>query len=436
MTLRRGRATRRGFLGAVPPLAALASCGRSRSGSDPPPLSLLVPAAEREVWGPLGAGFEAARPGARIQLVEGPNDTDLRENLYTAALLAGDDSFDLVLMDVTWMPKLAGAGWLLPLGEDLVAETEALLPAAVAAGRYRGRLYRVPTRTDVGVLYYRRDWLEKEGVPPPETFEDLVRVARALQSPPDRWGFVWQGSQYEGLVCVFLEVLHGHGGFWVDAETLAVGLDEPPAMAAVEFLRSCRAGAAISPPGVTTYKEEQSRRLFQDGRAVFLRNWPYVWRLAQAQGSPLAGRVGVRSMVHLPGVSGAGTLGGWGLGISRFSRQPDLASEFIRYAVSLPGQRTICLRSGYAPSRLEAYEDRELVAANPFLGALLRIHARAVPRPAISRYALVSDILQRHLSAALAGLATAAEAMRSASRETRQVFGSDGPSPGRHGAAA
>jgi multiple sugar transport system substrate-binding protein len=436
MTLWPARSTRRGFLGAVPPLAALAACGRSTSGPGSPRLSLLVPAAERDVWAPLGASFETARPGVRVELVEGPNDTDLRENLYTAALLAGDESFDLVLMDVTWMPKLAGAGWLLPLGEGLEAETAALLPAAVAAGRYRGRLYRVPTRTDVGVLYYRRDWLEEAGVPPPETFEDLVRVARTLQSPPDRWGFVWQGSQYEGLVCAFLEVLHGHGGFWVDAETLAVGLDEPPAVAAVEFLRSCRADPAISPPGVTTYKEEQSRRLFQDGRAVFLRNWPYVWRLAHAPGSPLAGRVGVRSMVHLPGISGAGTLGGWGLGISRFSRHPDLASEFIRYAVSLPGQRTICLRSGYAPSRLEAYEDKELVAANAFLGTLLRIHAQAVPRPAIPRYAQASDILQRHLSASLSGLATAAEAMRSATRETRLLFGHDGASPGHRPAAA
>ena len=198
MTLRLARMTRRGFLGAVPPLAGLAACGRSRSGSDPPPLSLLVPAAERDVWGPLGAGFEAARPGVRVQLVEGPNDTDLRENLYTAALLAGDESFDLVLMDVTWMSKLAGAGWLLPLGEDLVAETAALLPAAVEAGRYRGRLYRVPTRTDVGVLYYRRDWLEEAGVAPPETFEDLVRVARALQSPPTVGASSGRGASTKG----------------------------------------------------------------------------------------------------------------------------------------------------------------------------------------------------------------------------------------------
>ncbi len=42
-----------------------------------------------------------------------------------------------------------------------------------------------------------------------------------------------------------------------------------------------------------------------------------------------------------------------------------------------------------------------------------------MPRPAVPRYALVSDILQRHLSAALTGSADPREALASAARETR-----------------
>lgn len=393
----------------------------------PARVALLVPASERQVWAPLAAGFEATHPDVGVELVEGPNATDLRENLYTAALLAQDDGFDLVLMDVTWAPKFAAAGWLLPLdGRFSEEEIAALLPAALEAGRFRGRLYRLPTRTDVGLLYYRRDLLEEKGIAPPETFDELVRVAQRLQDPPERWGFVWQGSQYEGLVCAFLEVLRGHGGFWVRPETLEVGLDAPEAVAALEFLRRSRAELGISPPGVTTYKEEESRRLFQDGRAVFLRNWPYAWRLAQAQGSPLAGKVGVRPMVHVAGAASAGTLGGWGLGISRYSRNPAAAAAFIRYAISLEGQRLLCGRSGYAPARREAYADPELLAANPFLAELERIHEAAVPRPPIPRYAIASDILQRHVSAALAGLASSEQALRGAARETRLLLGDAG----------
>jgi multiple sugar transport system substrate-binding protein len=405
-------------------MAASIACGSGRqSRAAQERLAILVPAAERPYWVPVARAFTAARPNVTVDLIEGPTSADLRENLYTAALLAGDDSLDLVYMDVTWTPKFAAAGFLVPLDPHIAAsELQALLPAAVQAGRYRGRLYRIPVRTDVGLLYYRRDLLAAAGIDPPETFDDVVESARALGAPPERWGLVWQGSQYEGLVCIYLEVLHGHGGFWVDPETLEVGLDRPEALAALDFLVRSRQRGGISPPGVTTYKEDEGRRVFQDGRAVFLLSWPYVWRLAQAKGSPVAGKVGVRSVVHVPGKTGAGTLGGWGLGISRFSKRPELALAFLRHAVSLDSQRLLCRDTGYAPTRKEAYDDPQLRAANPFLAELLPIHDGAVARPAIPRYAQASDILQRHLSAALAGMAEAKRALQAAARETRGLL--------------
>jgi multiple sugar transport system substrate-binding protein len=388
-------------------------------------LAMLVAASERDAWAPVVGSFEAAYPGVAVDLVEGPNSTDLREDLYTAALLAGDDSFDLVWMDVTWTPKFAAAGWLLPLDDVLPPEVAAdLLPEDLAAGRLNGRLYRVPVRTDVGLLYYRRDLLEAAHLEPPETFDDLLRIARRLQSPPELWGFVWQGAQYEGLVCDYLEVLHGYGGFWIETSGLELGLDRPAARAALDFLRTCRDGpGAISPPGVTTYKEEESRRLFQDGRAVFLRSWPYAWRLAQAPGSPIAGKIGVLPMVHAPGRRGGGTLGGWGAGISRYSRHPALAKAFLVHAVTLDSQRALCRDTGYAPARAASYRDPVLLSADPFLETLFTLHRDAVLRPAVPRYAQASDILQRQLSAALSGLEGSSAALSAAERETRLLLG-------------
>jgi multiple sugar transport system substrate-binding protein len=234
---------------------------------------------------------------------------------------------------------------------------------------------------------------------------------------------VWQGKQYEGLVCSFLEILRGHGGFWIEPADLVVGLDRPEAVRALEFLVRCRSVDPISPPGVTTYQEEESRRLFQDGRSVFLRNWPYAWRLAQAEGSPLRGCVGARTMVCTSEGRPSGTLGGWGFGISSYGRRPELALEFVRFATSLESQRILCAPTGYAPVRVEAYEDSVLLAQNPFLVEIMAAHADAVIRPAIPRYALASDILQRHVSAALSGGETPARALTLAARETRAVLG-------------
>jgi len=136
----------------------------------------------------------------------------------------------------------------------------------------------------------------------------------------------------------------------------------------------------------------------------------------------------VQAMVSLSGQTGAGTLGGWGLGVSRYSRQRELAVEFIRHAVSLESQRALCSASGYVPARAEALVDPALLAANPLLATLRPIHDSAAARPALARYALVSDVLQRGLSGALAGLATSDQALRRAARETRRLL--SGTSPG------
>ncbi len=406
-------------------MVAVAGCGGP--ADDPEGQSairILMPPGERPFWEPLARSFESEHAGARVILVEGPQSTDLRENLYTASLLARDPTFDLVYLDVTWTPKFAAAGWLLPLDERMGrGERDQFLPVALEAGVYDHRLYRIPVRTDMGLLFYRRDWLDSAGMAPPETFDDLLRAARAFHAPPARFGYVWQGKQYEGLVCNFLEVLAGQGGFWVEEANGEVGLDQPAAVAALRSLRETIGADGVSPPGVTTYQEEESRRLFADGRAAFLRNWGYVWRLAQRDDSAIRGRVGVTFMPGEAAGRPAGTLGGWGLGISKHSRDPDLAFAFIRHVTTVRSQRVLCEPTGYAPAVVAAYEDSALLAANPFLERFRELHEAAIARPSLPRYALASDILQRHLSAALAGLASPEEALEEAARETRRLVG-------------
>jgi len=386
-------------------------------------ISVLLPPSERPFWQPIARAYEAAHSGVRVDLVEGPQSTDLRESLYTTSLLARDPTFDLVYLDVTWTPKFVAAGWLRALDDSFPSsERERYLSDDWYAGVFDGHLYRVPMRTDMGLLLYRSDWLTERGIPPPATFEQLTADAQALGAPPERWGYVWQGAQYEGLVCNYLEVLSGYGGYWIDPRTNDIGLDDPEAVAAAHFLVDC-ARVHASPSGVATYQEEESRRIFQDGRAAFLRNWPYAYRLSQQAGSPLAGKVGVILMPTNIGGRPTGTLGGWGLGVSRYSRRPELALSFIRFATSVESQRALCAPTGYAPALEAAYEDSALLAANPFLTRFHGLHRHVIARPAIPRYAQASDILQRHLSAALAGMESPQLALERAAQETRLLLG-------------
>lgn len=388
----------------------------------PVTLNLLMTAPDAQPWQQgIVKDFETENPGIRINILEGPNATNLIEDLYTSAFLLGDSPYDLINMDVIWASKFAAAGWLLDLSDQVTPqELAAFSPKDVEGGRYEGRLYRLPIRSDVGMLYYRADLLEAAGFEPPETFSDLIKISQALQQKTN-WGYLWQGRQYEGLVAMFIEVLEGYGGFWVNQDTLEVGLDRLETLQAITFLRDT-IKQGISPPGVTTYQEEETRRLFQSGQAAFLRSWPYVWPLANADTSPLKGKIGIKPMVHAPGQTGGACLGGWGLGIAKSTKHPEAAWKAIQYFTSREAQRRFILQAGYVPSRRELFTDPEIVAKYPHFPQLLEVVQKAVLRPPIAQYAQASDILQRYLSAVLTNRMSPERAMKAAAQETRRLL--------------
>jgi trehalose/maltose transport system substrate-binding protein len=387
-------------------LFGLSLRGPERRSSD---LSVLMEPDGTGVWHDLFGEFHRVHPELRVDLVEGPAPTDAREDMYSTSFLSEAAGYDIVYGDATWTPKLAAADWLLDLTSRVSpADREDFLPAALQAGSYKGRLYRIPAFTDAGILYYRKDLAPQ----PPETFDDLKRMANELKTA-NRAGFLWQGKQYEGLVTVYLEVLRGFGGEWIDQETREVFLDRPEALRALGFLKGAVGG--ISPAAVTTYGEEETRIPFQNGRAVFLRNWPYVWTLMKDTPLRNQGQVGMAPVVHAPGVESAGTLGGWGFAISRFARNPEAAWQLVDFLTRPEQLRKLQSRMGVIPAR------RSLTPPE-----FIPILATARARPSIPEYAQASDILQRWVSAVLSGRVAPERALAEAARETRHLLNAGG----------
>ena len=160
-----------------------------------------------------------------------------------------------------------------------------------------GRLKAIPNYIDTGVLFYRKDLLEKYNEQPPKTWEEMTRIATKIQAEERKagrknfWGYIFQGKSYEGLTCNALEWVQSYGGGSFVDEKGNVTINNEKAARAFDMAKSWI--GTISPKGVLGYKEEESRTVFQNGDALFMRNWPYVWQLSQAQDSPLKGKVGV-----------------------------------------------------------------------------------------------------------------------------------------------
>ncbi len=406
---------------AIISLLVFAECSRGNSSNSAVvKLSVMMDADVTGDWHQFIRDFQAANPTIRINYIEGPSETNARENLYVTSLLSGETFYDLIFSDVVWVPKFAAAGWLEDLTDRWPAEKwNEFIPGALEGSKYEGRIYRVPQTIDAGMFYYRRDLLDAAGEKPPETFDELVRIAQKLQRPEQLWGFVWQGKQYEGLICDFVEVLTGFGGYWINTTSGEVGLDRPEAISALEWMRNTIHVAGISPPGTTAYTEEEGRLMFLAGRAVFLRNWPFVYTMARQPGSAVRGKVGLKPMPATPNGRPAATLGGWGMCIAKNSRHKQEAWKFCEYISALPQVQRIQASRGSPPALKSFYETSD----DPVQKDIYKVMQTTVVRPSVPQYAQASDILQRYVSAALTRRMTSEAAMAGAAKETRLLLG-------------
>ncbi|HUF57776.1 MAG TPA: ABC transporter substrate-binding protein, partial [Thermohalobaculum sp.] len=331
-----------------------------------------------------GAEAWAEESGHEVRIVSTPNSTTDRLALYPQMLAAGAGDIDVYQIDVVWPGILAPH--LIDLAPFSDGAEAAHLPAVVANNTVDGELKAMPWFTDAGLLFYRRDLLEKHGEQVPETWEELAataaRVVEAERAEGDDAlrGFVFQGKAYEGLTTNALEWIASHGGGTIVDDAGAITIDNP---AAAEALAEAASWVGtIAPEGVLAYTEEEARGVFQSGRAVFMRNWPYAWALAQAGESPVRARVGVAALPKGgPEGTHVGTLGGYQLAVSRYSESPEIAADLVMHLTGEEEQKRRAIAGAFNPTIAALYEDADVLAAVPFLASLRETVTNAVARP-------------------------------------------------------
>jgi multiple sugar transport system substrate-binding protein len=418
-----------GMIGIVSSLVFLTGCSPQSSPPPESPVRLVLKLGK--IFGDPGPlrrlldQFEKENPGIRVREEMLPSSSDEQHQFYATNLEAGSSDFDVFSLDVIWVPSFARAGWLREVGHLLpAAERDDFFPGPVEAVQYRDRWFALPWYIDAGLLYYRKGLLEKYGFRPPRTWPELVQAAQAvLGKEKGIYGFLWQGKQYEGLVCNVLEYMGSNGGR-VFQKGRAV-IDSPENQEALGFMRDLIVKYRVSPPLVTSAVEETTRNIFGNGGALFMRNWPYAWGLLQREGSPVRGKIGIAPLPFFPGGKSAPTLGGWQLGLNRHSRHPREAEKLLIFLASSSSQRFLALSVGYHPTRKSLYRDRDLADAQPLLPRLYGIFREAIPRPVTPYYLMITQVLQPEFSAALSGIKSPGQALRSARKQVEHIMGAE-----------
>ncbi|MEU1177396.1 ABC transporter substrate-binding protein [Streptomyces sp. NPDC005820] len=357
-------------------------------------------------------------PKEKVTFIQLPTDADSQRQQMIQNAETKSDAYTVLSLDVVWTSEFAAHQWIDKLPEKQFPLDEMLKPV-VETAKYRGGLYAVPAASDGGVLYYRTDLLKKAGVTaPPTTWAEMKAACAKVKKLSEAKGmscYAGQFQKYEGLTVNFSEAVNSAGGVVTDANGKP-DVDTAEAKQGLDFLVDSVKDGTIPKEGIT-YQEEDGRQAFQDGKLIFLRNWPYVYSLAGK--SEVAGKFAV---APLPGLNGPGSssLGGHNLALSSFAKNKATALDFMKFYTSEDSASTFLKDASLAPPYAALYDDQALVEQYPYLPVLKKSILNAVPRPRVVQYGDVSSAIQQEAYAALTGAKTSAAALKDLQQELQK----------------
>jgi trehalose/maltose transport system substrate-binding protein len=344
--------------------------------------------------------------GIKVSVVPHPSASDAAYSQLARAFSAKSSSIDVAMIDVVWPG--AFAPYLVNLKPALGKQAKLHIASIVANDTIKGKQVAMPWFGDYGILYYRTDLLKKYGYKsPPKTWSQLFSMAKKIQAGeqktnPTFAGFVFQGNAYEGLTCDALEWLASAGaGHFIDGGKVTINNAK-----ARQILDAFRTQIGkVTPQGVTTYQEDQTEHAFDNGDAAFARNWPYQYGIGAGTGSKVKGKFSVTVLPHGSSGNSVGTVGGWQLAVSKYSKHKGAAIELVRYMTSPAVEKFDAITNSNVPTIVSVAKSPAVVKVNPYLKPAIASVAR-VTRPAKffgSHYNEASKVIYQGINQILTG---------------------------------
>jgi trehalose/maltose transport system substrate-binding protein len=374
--------------------------------------------------------------GIHVTFIPGPESSWQRVLLWRELLETGAQGPDVYDMDVIW-PATLGE-YFLDLKPYFGSEISAQFPATTTAYTVDHKVVAIAYRADMGLLYYRTDLLHQYGYPePPKTWDDLEVMAARIQAgerakgKKDFWGYVWQGAADEGLTCNALEWQAAEGGGRIIEEDQTISVNNPRAIRS--WQRAAHWIGSISPPAEVGYRQWDSLNVWIAGNAAFLRDWTPAYVDSRGADSQIRDKFDV-ALLPAGKAGSVGTLGGWGLAISRLSSHRNEAVELVRYLTRQDAQVERARVLSAPPTPPELYNLRQVLQPNPRFGVMAQaFRTGVVLRPSNvsgQKYRQVSETYFKAVHSVLAGEKSASQAAAALENELVRTTGfKKGPPP-------
>jgi multiple sugar transport system substrate-binding protein len=361
------------------------------------------------------------KTGAKVQIITVPF-SDLYQKLLTD-FATKTNSYDATVFDPQWMGDYVPSGYLEDLTDRVQKDTDLQWNDIAPFFRdfsatFKGKVYTIPLDGDFQMVYYRKDILSKDGVKPPETWQDYIDIARRYQGKDlNGDGKADYGSclamkrsaqSYWAWISIASAYIQSQGtkqGAFFNTDNMQPLTNNPAAAAALDVYKQL---SKIGPPDQLNNDVGDSRGLFVTGRCALSLDWGDIGTLAiDTTQSKVADKVGAvilpgskrvldRSTMQLAdcnatlcpyavnGVNHApfAAFGGWSGAINKASapKTKDAAFAFLSY-MSQPaqsGEDVTIGKTGFNPYRISHFNKQDAwikagmssAAATDYLGAI------------------------------------------------------------------
>lgn len=323
-----------------------------------------------------GTDFEAAHPGTKVDIQFVPW-AQAHDKFVTA--IAGGKVPDVAEMGTTWTPEFADQGALLEQPE--IAKDD-YVSSLVDAATLNEKVYGKPWYAGARSLIYRKDFLEKAGVEPPKTWEDMTAAAEAVKAKVKGvYGIGTTGlSEHMYLPTVWQaggEIATQEGDTWKSA------LNSPEAAQAFDFYASFYK-EGLAPKAAIGWEEPDAQTAFINGDIAMLIAGGWGYNSIIATKPELEEKIG--TVLQPTGPSGKGTAFAGGSHLVQFteSGNHDLGAAFVDFMLEPDQLNKFTSEIGFLPGTtagIQASGYLEDEARKPFAEQLLNASAVYPPSP-------------------------------------------------------
>jgi multiple sugar transport system substrate-binding protein len=123
----------------------------------------------------------------------------------------------------------------------------------IPAMTFDGKQWAIPYQLWADSMYVRKDLLDAKGLQPPKTYEDVAKIAKAVNDPKTPvygWGMMLSPTCSSDSVADFLSILWSYGGTVWGEDGKTVKLKSPETMKALEFIKNTWDAGSIAPDAV------------------------------------------------------------------------------------------------------------------------------------------------------------------------------------------